>query len=108
MGFGRAQVTELFLPVIDAVGYGHVRQVIHRDLKPSNVLLEAHGNSYIPKVADFGIAKVVNYEGTALTKTDNVIGTIYYMSPEQMLNSKTVDPRSDVYSLGVILYQLVT
>ena len=106
--FGRAQVTELFLPVIDAVGYGHVRQVIHRDLKPSNVLLEAHGNSYIPKVADFGIAKVVNYEGTALTKTDNVIGTIYYMSPEQMLNSKTVDPRSDVYSLGVILYQLVT
>jgi len=104
---------ELFIQVCAAVQHAHQKGIIHRDLKPSNVLVTMHDQVAVPKVIDFGIAKAVG--GLALTdKTVNTalnqfIGTPAYMSPEQAdLNSRDIDTRSDVYSLGVLLYELLT
>lgn len=100
---------ELFTRVCDAVGYAHQRGIIHRDLKPANILVDESGQ---PKVLDFGVARVTN-DGLTLatmqTVTGQVIGTLPYMSPEQISGtSADVDTRSDVYSLGVSLYELLT
>jgi tetratricopeptide (TPR) repeat protein len=102
----------LFLGVCHAVQHAHQKGVIHRDLKPSNVLVSAHEGSAVPKVIDFGVAKAVNRRltnETLVTEVGLVIGTPAYMSPEQAEGAGVdVDTRSDVYALGVMLYELLT
>lgn len=88
--------------VLSALDYAHARGIVHRDIKPSNMMLTAQGQI---KLLDFGIARVTN--DASLTKTRQTIGSLYYMSPEQ-INGQPVDARSDLYSLGVSLYQMVT
>lgn len=98
----------LFARVCDGVQHAHQRGVIHRDLKPSNVLVDARGE---PKIIDFGIAKLVGDAGqdAKLTQVDQTIGTPQYMSPEQAsFHQEDVDTRSDVYALGVLLFELLT
>jgi serine/threonine protein kinase len=106
------QRLELFVPVCSAIQHAHMKGVIHRDIKPSNVLVALYDDKAVPKVIDFGIAKAT---GAALTDhTLNtgfgaVVGTPEYMSPEQAsLNNLDIDTRSDVYALGVLLYELLT
>lgn len=95
-----------FPPLIEAVGSAHQKGVIHRDLKPQNILLQVQGEQLLPKIADFGIAKILS--GQSNTKTGSLIGTLAYMSPEQMEDSKHIDHRADIYSMGVILYLMAT
>ena len=101
------ETLELFTKVCDAVNYAHQKGIIHRDLKPSNILVDAHGNV---KVLDFGLARsVVGPADTAVSMTGQVIGAPAYLSPEQTRgNPEEIDVRSDVYTLGVILYELLT
>jgi tetratricopeptide (TPR) repeat protein len=103
---------ELFIPVCQAVQHAHQKGILHRDLKPSNVLVSLHDGKPVPKVIDFGLAKAVNQgltEQTVLTEMGQIVGTLEYMSPEQAEpNNQDIDTRSDVYSLGVILYELLT
>ena len=103
---------ELFLPVCQAVQHAHQKGVIHRDLKPSNVLVALYDDVPVPKVIDFGIAKAAGprlTEATLFTEFGAIVGTLEYMSPEQAgLNQLDVDTRSDIYSQGVLLYELLT
>jgi eukaryotic-like serine/threonine-protein kinase len=95
------------LETCEAVVQAHKLRIVHRDLKPSNLFLaETPGRGPIVKVLDFGISKVSDKDSAGLTKTASVMGTAYYMSPEQLLSSKNVDERADIWSLGVILYEL--
>jgi serine/threonine protein kinase/CHASE2 domain-containing sensor protein len=100
---------QLVLHVCDAVHTGHRAGIIHRDLKPQNILVDAQGQ---PKVIDFGVARIVNQElnfNAADTMPGQIVGTIRYMSPEQVAGQRSaIDERSDVYALGVILYELLT
>ena len=98
---------ELFQKICDAVQYAHRHGVIHRDLKPSNILVDSEGN---PKVLDFGLAKqLLDTDPSLVSVTGQVIGTLPYMSPEQTKgNPDEIDPRTDVYSLGVIFYEVLT
>ncbi|MCO6042748.1 serine/threonine-protein kinase [Aeoliella sp. ICT_H6.2] len=102
----------LFLKVCQAVQHAHQKGVIHRDIKPTNVLVAEYDNHPIPKVIDFGVAKATALcltDCTLFTETGQLIGTLEYMSPEQAgLNQIDVDTRSDIYSLGVLLYELLT
>ncbi len=102
----------LFLQVCDAVQHAHQKGIIHRDLKPSNVMVTHHDGKPLPKVIDFGIAKATNQrltEKTLFTRYAQIIGTPAYMSPEQAeLSDLDIDTRSDIYSLGVLLYELLT
>jgi WD40 repeat protein/serine/threonine protein kinase len=106
------QRLELFAQVCAAVQHAHQKGVIHRDLKPSNVLVASCDGRPVVKVIDFGVAKAAGQpltERTLVTGLGALVGTLEYMSPEQAhLNSQDVDTRSDVYSLGVILYELLT
>jgi len=106
------QRLELFVQVCEAVQHAHQKGIIHRDLKPSNVLVELEDVRSVPKVIDFGVAKATQQplvENAVYTGLSQMIGTPLYMSPEQAeYNSLDVDTRSDVYSLGVILYELIT
>lgn len=99
----------LFIRVCEAVAYAHQRGIIHRDLKPSNIMIEESGQ---PKILDFGVARLMDGDmqaGTLHTRPGEVVGTLAYMSPEQVGgDNKEVDTRSDVYSLGVILYEMLT
>jgi serine/threonine protein kinase/tetratricopeptide (TPR) repeat protein len=103
---------ELFADVCHAVQHAHIKGVLHRDLKPSNVLVSEVDGRAQPRIIDFGIARAIEVSGDAEsmhTALGSVIGTLEYMSPEQAAGGATpVDTRSDVYSLGVILYELVT
>lgn len=102
---------ELFVPVCQAIQHAHQKGIIHRDIKPSNVLVALYDDKPVPKVIDFGVAKAT---GQALTEKTlvtgfGVVGTPQYMSPEQAtLNQLDIDTRSDIYSLGVLLYELLT
>ncbi len=106
-----AEVRALFLPVLDAVQHAHDHAVVHRDIKPENLLLPRdHAGRLTPKVADFGIAKVVgDLRGARkTTRGHQTLGTAGYMSPEQILASRDVDARSDVFALGVCLLEYAT
>jgi serine/threonine-protein kinase len=96
----------VFLPLLDAMSHAHQRGFIHRDLKLQNVLLQRHGDVLVPKIADFGVAKVLL--GSQMTQTGTVMGTLEFMSPEQLRDSKRVDHRADIYSLGMMLYYFCT
>ncbi|HEY3241976.1 MAG TPA: serine/threonine-protein kinase, partial [Phycisphaerae bacterium] len=103
---------ELFIPICQAVQHAHTKAVIHRDLKPSNVLVTLHDGEPVPKVIDFGIAKATAgrlTDKTIYTEFHAMIGTPAYMSPEQAeLSGLDIDTRSDIYALGVLLYELLT
>jgi len=103
---------QLFLEVCSAVQHAHQRGIIHRDLKPSNIMVTMHDDRAVPKVIDFGIAKATNQqltEKTLFTRYAHMIGTPAYMSPEQaQMSGLDIDTRSDIYSLGVLLYELLT
>jgi len=103
---------ELFVPVCQAIQHAHQKGIIHRDIKPSNVLITMYDDRPVPKVIDFGVAKAVEQrltEKTLFTQYGALVGTFEYMSPEQAeLNAFGVDTRSDIYSLGVLLYELLT
>jgi WD40 repeat protein/serine/threonine protein kinase len=103
---------ELFITVCHAVQHAHQKGIIHRDLKPSNILVTINDGKAVPKVIDFGVAKATQgrlVEQTVYTQFQQMIGTPLYMSPEQAeLTSLDIDTRSDIYSLGVLLYELLT
>src|SRR5262245_8502966 len=106
------QRLELFIPVCQAVQHAHQKGIIHSDLKPSNVLVALYDGKPVPKVIDFGVAKAAGQpltEKTLVTGFGAIVGTLEYMSPEQAeINQLDIDTRSDIYSLGVLLYELLT
>src|SRR5438445_12166388 len=103
---------ELFVPVCQAIQHAHQKGIIHRDIKPSNVMITLYDGKPVPKVIDFGIAKATEQkltERTLVTQYGTMVGTLEYMSPEQAeMSALGVDTRSDIYSLGVLLYELLT
>ena len=106
------ELRRIMVAILDAVEHAHSAGIIHRDLKPGNVLLANRGGRVEPMVTDFGIAKVTAAEGAATgkasTHADARMGTLQYMSPEQIRRAKDVTPRSDVFSLGAMLYEMAT
>src|SRR5213078_5126599 len=93
----------IFKPILLALDHGHQHGVIHRDVKPSNILVDKAGE---PRLCDFGIAKQVAERG--ITMTGMTLGTPEYMSPEQIQSPQALDHRSDVYSAGIVLYEMLT
>lgn len=105
-----AVVISIFSQILAGIDYAHRQAVIHRDVKPHNILIPGYKNRLsetdLAKIGDFGIAKALG--GTSHTRTGTKLGTIFYMSPEQVLGSKVIDYRTDIYSLGITLYQMLT
>ncbi|MEI7812353.1 MAG: serine/threonine-protein kinase [Ignavibacteria bacterium] len=98
-----ARAIKIFGQMLDAVGYAHSKGIIHRDIKPSNVIV---GTGDSVKIMDFGIAKILGDK--SLTRTGTKMGTVYYMSPEQIRAGKDIDVRTDIYSLGITFYEMLT
>jgi serine/threonine-protein kinase len=99
--------------VAEALGYAHGHGILHRDVKPDNILLAGEPSrgpaGWRALIADFGLARAIGAaDSTKLTKTGTVVGTAHYMSPEQIREDRTIDERSDVYSLGCVLYEMLT
>jgi serine/threonine protein kinase len=111
-GLSLRQRLELFVSICQAAQHAHQKGIIHRDMKPSNVLVATYDGRAVPKIIDFGVAKATGQstaDRTTFTQFGAVIGTLEYMSPEQaQLNQLDIDTRSDIYSLGVLLYELLT
>ena len=103
--FTITEIISITKQVLNAIGHAHKAGIIHRDIKPSNILLSNDGKV---KVMDFGLAKVIQDKGQAVTMTQARAGTLYYMSPEQIKGLKNVDNRSDIYSIGMTIYEMVT
>lgn len=110
-----AQARELFLPVLDAMAEAHRRGIIHRDIKPANILLDMSQGRPVPKVTDFGIAKVLRPDRAGgekglrdPTRAEARMGTLSYMSPEQVRGARDVSAQSDIFSLGATLYEVCT
>ena len=100
------ELRQIFTGVLEAMAEAHSIGVVHRDLKPHNILLHLTDGAVVPKIVDFGVAKVL--EGTMYTMSGALLGTCRYMSPEQVRSPQHVDHRADIYSLGVTLYRCVT
>ncbi len=100
-----AEALRIVPQVCEALEYAHLQGVVHRDIKPENILVDRSGRV---KIADFGLAKMSRDAAPTLTRTDVAMGTPQYMAPEQYENMKDVDHRADIYSLGVVLYELLT
>src|SRR6266540_984322 len=98
------EIDRIFTQLAEALSYAHAHGVVHRDLKPANALIDSYGNIFL---TDFGIAKLLESASPRLTQTDAIMGTPAYISPEQA-QGQPVDQRSDIYSLGIILYEMVT
>ncbi len=94
----------LFTVICRAMAHAHEQGIVHRDLKPANILLSESG---VPMVSDFGIAKALDADAAALTRSNEIMGTIAYLAPEQRSNTKRVDRRADIYALGAILYEML-
>ncbi len=100
------RAVEIIAPICRAIAYAHRQGIVHRDIKPSNILLDEQGT---PKLTDFGLAKLIDSEQEALTKTGAILGTPTYMSPEQATaQERAIGPASDVYSIGSVLYHALT
>ncbi|MEN3041343.1 MAG: serine/threonine-protein kinase [Bacteroidia bacterium] len=97
-------IQRYFLQVLEAFAYAHEQNVVHRDIKPSNIMITAGGRV---KILDFGVARIIQTDQT-LTRTGMRLGTLLYMSPEQVKGLREIDHRSDIYSLGVVLYEMLT
>lgn len=105
----RAQIDVVAQGVLTGVAAAHAAGLVHRDLKPSNILLAREGGQVVPKVTDFGVAKILEMEPTeGATRTGMSLGTPAYMSPEQIDSARTVDARSDVFAVGAVLYEMVS
>jgi serine/threonine protein kinase len=103
--FSVKETIDITKQILHAINCVHKANVIHRDIKPNNILLNDDG---IVKVMDFGLAKVVQEEGSQVTVTQTAAGTLYYMSPEQVKGSRNIDKRTDIYSLGMTIYEMLT
>jgi serine/threonine protein kinase len=99
------ETIEISRQILHAINCVHKANVIHRDIKPNNILLTDEG---VVKVMDFGLAKVVQEQGSQVTVTQTAAGTLYYMSPEQVKGSRDIDRRTDIYSLGMTIYEMLT
>jgi predicted Ser/Thr protein kinase len=99
------RVLEVIPQICDALYYAHAQGVVHRDIKPENILVDRQGRV---KIADFGLAKLASLDEARITKTGYVMGSPHYMAPEQFENSGHVDHRADIYSLGVVFYEMLT
>ena len=99
--FSLDRIIELAIQICDGLGAAHDKKVVHRDIKPSNIVIDAYGR---PKILDFGLAAIQG--GEHLTKTGSTLGTVRYMSPEQV-RGKEIDQRSDLFSLGIVLYEII-
>lgn len=105
-----AEAEKIFRSIVSAVSHAHARNLIHRDLKPANVLMARYGEDWVPKVADFGLARILTDDDPAMRRTRSgmAMGTPAYMSPEQIRDAKSSDQRTDIFALGCILYELLT
>jgi len=103
------QAVQMLLPVASGLAAAHTRGIIHRDIKPANIIIVPDGASnYLPKIVDFGIAKVVQRDSSVITQAGMVLGSLEYMSPEQAEGKQEVDEQTDVWALCVVLYELIT
>ena len=103
------QAVQMLLPVASGLAAAHARGIVHRDIKPENIIIVPDGASnYLPKIVDFGIAKVAQRDGQVLTQAGMVLGSLEYMSPEQAEGKQEVGEQTDVWALCVVLYELIT
>lgn len=101
------RVIELFLPLLSALDFAHSQGIIHRDIKPNNLILQQMHGSQIPMIMDFGVARIIG-ASKRMTATGTKMGTPYYMSPEQARSEREIDHRTDIYSMAVSMYEMLT